>query len=407
MSPPRPLPPDIDIDSNSFCGDEDTASLSFGHIFQPQPVRATPGSLVWGTEPEDTSFGATYFPGPDNSLGLFTTDPQYLATAASALPQGSPTPPPRLEIQGYEIEGGWTFDALGQTHYVPHGRIEDVPEDVDANDLPLIENSSTFFHEQLPATTTPPPRPQQRPIQLIPLDRLPLGDWSNTYTRSGPLPPSPQYHDDDDDFFNSRYESNDRSATPSTCSSPTILLTHSQELTLVEQLLTSIRGAFADIMTLHAKFDALPESRAADLCSTVSEALHVVQASLKRHRAVVPEQWRLRTVSCQRKYNYRLTSLKKTLHRLHTLSTASPRVTHAAIDKFCTLLTQHHAKLSDLALKFHATFDRLHDRHWNAWLSGVRTDLYCRVEARRTARAARVAMGPYGRRPSLVVVEVV
>ncbi|KAJ7033439.1 hypothetical protein C8F04DRAFT_1234838 [Mycena alexandri] len=378
--------------------------------FSPSLSGLRPVLWSWGTERayDDDSFSATYFPGPENSLGLFDIDPKYAAAAGSpsALPRHLPTPPPRLEVQGYEIEGGWSFDATGQTHYVPHHRgIEEVDEDVDANVLHLA-NDPSFLHEQLPATTTPPPRPKQRPIELIPsplLDRLPLGDGSNT--RVGLLPPSPQYHE-----FSGSFGFKDHSTTPSTSSSPTILLTHSQELSMVEQILASIRVGFMDIMSLHTKFVVLPASDGTDMCNTVGDALHEVQTSLKRHRAVVPEQWRLRTGSCQRKYDYRLMSLKKTLQRLHTLSTASPRINQ--VDKFCKLLEQHNAKLSDLAVKFNATFDRLRDRHWNTWLAGVRTDLQCRVDARkeerRNARAAR--LGPYeysihrARRPSVVEV---
>ncbi|KAJ7744690.1 hypothetical protein B0H16DRAFT_1559850 [Mycena metata] len=413
MSSQHPLRRDIDTDSNSVYhvnDSTDTAqgSLSSGHILQPQPVMATPGSLVWGTERvyDENSFGTTYFPGPDNSLGLFDTDPKHWTAASSprASPRHPPTPPSGLEIQGYEIEGGWSLDG---THYVPHHRaIEEVDEDVDANVLHLA-NHSAVFPEQLPATTTPPPRPKQRPIELIPsplLDRLPLGDESNT--RTDLLPPSPHHHE-----FSRSFEFKDHSTTVSTCSSPTNLLTHSQELSMVEQILASIRIGFMDIMSLHTKFGVLPASDGTGMCNTVTDALYAVQTSLKRHRAVVPEQWRLRTGSCQRKYDQRLMSLKKTLQRLHTLSTASPRINQ--VDKFCKLLEQYNTKLSDLAVKINATFDRLHDRHWNTWLAGVRTDLQCRVDARKkerkTARAAR--LGPYeysihrqGRRPSVVEV---
>ncbi|KAJ7672109.1 hypothetical protein B0H17DRAFT_1141265 [Mycena rosella] len=412
----------------SYRANNTTGSSFFagGHIHQPQPMRAIFG-FRGGKDPrvlvqqeddrtflDEESYDATHFPGAENSLGLFSTDPKYAAAAAGSPSRPRhrwPTPPPRREIADYEREGGWSFDASGRTCYVPHGGIKEVDEDEDddmvAQDL-LVEE--TFLREQpLPPETTPPPRPVPRTVELVPLsflDRLPFGDGPNLYI--GALPPSsPQLHD-----FPGLFDFNDdRSTTPSTCSSPTIL-TQSQELNIVEQNLLSIMTGSLDIVSLHATFAALSAPSDADLalCHQVGEALHAVQESLKRRSLVSPEEWRLRSVSCQRKYDHRLMSLRKTLQRLHVLSSAPPRVHQ--FTKLRDMLKHYHAKLADLAAKFNATFDRLRCRHFSILLSSVYKDVQRRTEARKEERkTARAARRPYesvfhreGRRPSLVEV---
>ncbi|KAJ7496596.1 hypothetical protein FB451DRAFT_1549689 [Mycena latifolia] len=412
-----------------------TASTSFRHIRQPQPIRAIAGSRLWGTDSrflarqeadrtyvDEYSYGATYFPGPENTLGLFSTDPDYSAVADSPSrpPRHlQPTPPARRQIRGYDIEGGWSFDASGRTRYVPHGGIKEVdeeeedltatmPQDVD----PLAEESRTFFDGQpLPPETTPPPRPVHRTVELLPpsiLDRLSLGDGSTAYI--GALPPTSPHESHD---FSGSFNFNDRSTTPATCSSPTIL-TQSQELNIVEQNLVSIMTGSLDIVSLHATFAALPGPLDADLalCDQVGQALHAVEKSLKRRSQISPEEWRLRSASCQRKYDHRLMSLRKTLQRLHLLSTAAPRARVHQLTKLRNLLKHHHAKLSDLAAKFNATFDRLRSRHFSNLLGDVYNDIQRRVEGRKEERkTARAARRPYesvfyreGRRPSLVEV---
>ncbi|KAJ7125403.1 hypothetical protein C8R44DRAFT_783026 [Mycena epipterygia] len=395
-----------------------STSSSLGHIHHPQPVRATPGSFVWGTDShplarqadlDDYSHGATYFPAPSNTLGLFPTNPEYSAIAGS--PSGPPrhlppTPPARLEIQDFDIEGGWSFDAVGRTHYVPHGRIKEVGEGDD--DLPGMAqdvDSCTFSDEQsLPPETAPPPRPVHRTFELLPLsllDRLPLGDGSNTYI-------APHPHDSPASFV-----FNDRPTTPETFSSPPTILTQSQEFNIIKQNLMSLMTASLDIISLHATFAALPKPVDADLalCNQVGETLHAVQKSLERRSGIPPEEWRLRSISCQRKYDYRLMSLRKTLQRLHLLSKTAPRVNQ--FTKIRDLLKQHQEKLSDLAAKFNATFDRLKLRHFRNLVTNVYNDIQQRVDGRReerkTARAARLGSYGYafhreGRRPSMVKV---
>ncbi|KAJ7935383.1 hypothetical protein B0H13DRAFT_525654 [Mycena leptocephala] len=243
------------------------------------------------------------------------------------------------------------------------------------------------------------------PIELIPLPRLPLGDESNTRIRIGP-PPSPRFHK-----FSGSVELNDHSTIRTTSSSPTIL-TRSQELDFVEQILASIMTASLDINSLHARFSALPKPNPADraLCDKVGEGLHAVQESLSRHRVFPPEQWSLRSSSCRRKYECRLMSLqRRTLRRLHILSAVSPRINQ--LTRFRKLLEQYDTKLSDLAVKFNSMFDRLYDRHWNITLTSVLVDIDRRVAARKlerkTARAARLHDYPFyrnGRRPSMMEV---
>ncbi|KAF8161761.1 hypothetical protein K438DRAFT_306625 [Mycena galopus ATCC 62051] len=189
------LDPSYHIDNTA------STSLSLGHILQPQPMRPIPRSLArkadWRVAPQDDdrtyldedSFAATCFPAPENTLGLFSTDPKYSAVAGSSgyHPRHMPTPPTRRKIEDYEREGGWSFDAIGQTHYVPHAGIMVVDED-DKN----LAIPDSFLEQELPPDTTPPPRPKQRPIELIPLpvlDRLPLGPLGDkSKTRIGPPP---------------------------------------------------------------------------------------------------------------------------------------------------------------------------------------------------------------------------
>ncbi|KAJ7099341.1 hypothetical protein B0H15DRAFT_1018610 [Mycena belliarum] len=406
----------------------DHATTSFRHIHQPQPIRPIPG--VWDglarevdrTYVDEHSYDATNFPGPQNTLGLFSSDPKHSAAVASPSRPSRHTPLARRKIQDYEIQGGWSFDASGRTHYVPHGGIKEVSEDGD--DLPptvprdvdlLVEESPTFFeNEPLPPETTPPPRPVQRTVELLPLSflsRLALGEGSNTYT--GALPPTSPH--DLHDFTSDLFDSNDPSTTmtPSTCSSSTpAILTQSQELNIVEQNLMSLTTGSLDVVSLHATFAALPGPLDADLalCNQIGEALHAVQESLRRRAQISPEEWRLRSTSCQRKYDYRLISLRKTLQRLHLLSASAPRVHQ--FSRLRELLKHHYAKLSDLAAKFNATFDRLRSRHFSNLLGDVYTDIQRRTEGRKEERKIlRAARRPYdsvfhreGRRPSLVEV---
>ncbi|KAJ6534034.1 hypothetical protein DFH09DRAFT_1284297 [Mycena vulgaris] len=422
MSPQQDLSGGWDVDFDpSYHGDHMNTASTSSFIHHPRPVRATTGSLVWGTDPralarpkdtrthyDEDSYRATYFPGHKNTLGLFSADPNYSAAADS--PSHTPrhfqrTPLARRQIQDYDIEGGWTHDVSGRTHYVPHGGIKEVDEDDDTMAYdPLAEESRTFLDEQpLPPETTPPPRPIPRTVELLPislLDSLPPGDTSGAYIGAPPSSSPELFHDFSFDF-------NDRPTTPATPSSPTIL-TQSQELNIVEQNLVSIMTGSLDIVSLHATFGALPVPLDADLalCDQLSEALNAVQKSLKRRADIPPEEWRLRSVSCQRKYDHRLMSLQKTLKRLHFLSTAAPRVNQFA--KLRELLKHHHAKLSDLAAKFNATFDRLHVRHFSVLLMGVYNEtqrrLDARKEERKTSRAARWPYGSAFRRPSLVEV---
>ncbi|KAJ7647883.1 hypothetical protein FB45DRAFT_1020094 [Roridomyces roridus] len=384
------------------------------HIHHPQPVRAIPG-LAWGTDqlrkhsvkrthPDDLSGETTCFPDPENALGIFSDSPstkyRSFARPLDGIHQRlQQTPPVRpKQIQDYQVEGGWSFDAAGRAHYVPSGGVEEIgdAEEVMPPVDVLVDASHTFFdQDQLPPGTTPPPGPIQRTIELLPLpvlDRLPLGDGSNTYL-GGPPPPS--VHD-----FSFHYDDD-----PTPCSSPT-LLTQSQELHIIEQNLLSIVTSSLAVGSLHAKFAAVPAPSKEDLwlCDRVSEALHAVETSLRRRSQIPAEEWSLRSTSCQRKYDRRLLSLRKTLQRLHSLSTLARA---SQLDKIRALLKQHHAKLSDLAHKFNATFDRLHLRHVSTILSDLYNDIQRRVdgrkEDRKTARAAaRVRLLREGRRPSLV-----
>ncbi|KAJ7799957.1 hypothetical protein B0H14DRAFT_3491076 [Mycena olivaceomarginata] len=248
----------------------------------------------------------------------------------------------------------------------------------------LADDSRTF---ELPLDVTPPPRPNQRPIELIPFSDLqPPPGLRRQYTH-GPTPPNhttfptttsarpafpsltavlwvtnpiwplvlhlPDCYD---------VSSNDPcNTTRTTCPSPTIS-TLSQELESVQKALASITTASLDIVSLHARFGALPSSTvAADraLCDRVGKTIHAVQEAVRRHRAVPAEQWWLRSASCRRKYDHRLMSLQRTLSRFHALCSVSPRVNR--IHKLRKLLEQHEAKLAGLGCEIQCgMFDRLH-----------------------------------------------
>ncbi|KAJ6497414.1 hypothetical protein C8R45DRAFT_926130 [Mycena sanguinolenta] len=439
-----------------------STSLSLGHVLQPQPRRPITRSLAreadWRavapqqddrTHFDEDSYSATYFPGPDNSLGLFSTDPNY-AIAPSGHPEHLPTPPTRQKIQDYEREGGWSFDAMGRTHYVPHGGIMAVDEDEES--LDYGQDSHTFIDPQFPPGSTPPPRPIQRPLELIPLpllDGLPLGPpgirppspsravfipvgshdipaldscafpdkrlppvgTTSPHAQQSPLIDRPPLGDESNTHISlsppRSFRSNHGSANRLR-RSPSTMLTRSQEFNVVEKTLASITTASLEIVSLHARFGALPKPDAADgtLCDRVGETLHAVEESLRRHRVVPADQWNLRSVSCRRKYDCRITSLQRTLGRLHSLSVVSPRVNQ--VHKVRKLLQQHLAKLSDLAAKFNDMFDRLDDRIFNGLLAGMRAEYQRGVSARKQDRKA-ARLGPYehafhrlGRRPSLV-----
>ncbi|KAJ7286891.1 hypothetical protein C8J57DRAFT_1282270 [Mycena rebaudengoi] len=226
--------------------------------------------------------------------------------------------------------------------------------------------------QDLPADATPPPRPVPRSIDLLPpsiLERLPLGDGSNVRLPLGDhLVAAPAFWSRDSTPLPSPPPYRSRKSSASSQKS----------------------------------FAALPFAVDAHLtlCDRIGEALHAVQL------------WHLRSESCQRKYDHRLMSLRKTLQRLHRLANAFP--------------LRHHTKLADLADKFNATFDRLKVRHLHRILSDAyadavkripfphtTTDLFdCSGRRRGRPRAPPARLGRYdyalhreGRRPSLVVAQ--
>ncbi|KAJ6631365.1 hypothetical protein B0H10DRAFT_2207038 [Mycena sp. CBHHK59/15] len=390
---------------------------------------AVPGTFLWGDQTvdpydnhttyhdDDDTCVANFFPSDSNALGIFSTDPKYAGFSGPTRDSRrrlQPTPPTRLEIQGYQIEGGWTYDASGGTYYVSHGGIKEVGEDDGelANETqpldPLAEDSQTFFDEEpLPPDTTPPPRPIHRPIELLPLhvpERLPLHDGSNTLSSQPPPLTSRE--------FRSLPGCSGVVLSPSLAVGSPPVLTLSQELNLVEQNLLSLATGSLDVASLHNSFAALPFPLDAHLtlCDAIGEALHAVHQSLKRRSGIAAEEWRLRSDSCKR----------KTLERLRRLANSPPlRVNQ--FDRVLELLNQHHAKLSDLAGKFNATFDRLRIRHLHKLLTDAcaeaqrrrpfpQTDTLdgiLKKEERKTARSARLRRYDYalhreGRRPSLV-----
>ncbi|KAJ7198478.1 hypothetical protein GGX14DRAFT_469420 [Mycena pura] len=337
-----------------------------------------------------------------NSLGMFSVDANYhipadaravlLDSIYASASYSEPAPPAahaRLEIQDYEREGGWSFDATGRTHYVPHGRIVQLADSEDGAGSDAIVDDSRTSLDALPPDAPPPPRPMQRTVELIPnavLDRLPyVCDASPGYAPRPPSVATPAHHD----YSHSPFD--------------------------FEQNLASIETGCQDIVSLHAKFAALPAPNTADLalCAQIGDALHAVRRSLQRRTQILPEQWCLRSMSCQSKYDYRLMSLKRTLRRLHALSDVSLCALSAnQYERVRRLLEQHHAKLSDLAAKFNATFDRLRIRHFSSVLRNVYSEIQHHVEKQkqikeeRRTRTVRVAqLGHWkGRRPSTVAV---
>ncbi|KAK7057781.1 hypothetical protein R3P38DRAFT_2843004 [Favolaschia claudopus] len=414
-----PLP----FDDFYHANDSASTSATLAHIHQPQPVRPI-GSVVLGQRPRTLASrlqqqlgvvqspaafrGKDNFPGPENSLGLFSTDPKYYSVADSSMwhPALPPTPHALRRIQDLEREGGWSFDATGQTHYAPHGRIMTV-DPVEENDIIPNEESLTYLDEPLPPQTTPPPRPKQRTINLIPspiLDRLPLGEQTNvqaneaSFTHPNEPPPLPKQRTIDllpfehlplgEDTNN--IQANGNITTHTTCHSPP---TTSPRQDNIEKVLASIMTALLDVVSLHAKFGALPKPDDADrdLCDRVRNALCAVQESLHRHQTLPVEQCRMRSASYRHKYDRRINSLHRTLRRLHSLSSMSPRATQ--ITRLRKLLESHDTKLSDLARKFNGMFDRLRERYLHARLTTLYADFQRRVTAikedRRNTRQAR------------------
>lgn len=120
---------------------------------------------------EDTS--ASLYPPNRNTLGvIFNSDASGDAPPIwESLPTSEPSAAPRLQIQDYEIEGGWTQFA-GQTFYQSGGSIDDIGEH-DENHTFAREQSDDLDSETapLPETTTPPPRPApQLPAFLPPVE---------------------------------------------------------------------------------------------------------------------------------------------------------------------------------------------------------------------------------------------
>ncbi|KAJ7072906.1 hypothetical protein C8F01DRAFT_1105664, partial [Mycena amicta] len=283
----------------------------------------------------------------------------------------------RLQIQDYdtEREGDWIFDAAGQTVYVPHGTITEMP---DGDEDALLDGTLARYliadAEELPLDVPAPPRPLMRERILLPLevvDNLPL--HQDFQYRSI----SPNHHQ-----LPSKSYDHDVASSLSRNTTPPSILTQSQEL---QQHLMSLSNGSVDILSLHSASssrlflkDALfsdnrdqqfisqrePDPAALALCEQIGEALQAVRHSLER-RAV--EVWCTvgQSTGCsQTRYDARLLSLKRTLQKLHNLSSVSIGTlrTHQ-FTRLRGLLEQHRAKFCDLAHKFNTTFDRLHSRY--------------------------------------------
>nr|GAT58386.1 predicted protein [Mycena chlorophos] len=256
-------------------------------------------------------------------------------------------------------EGGWETDAFGNAVYQPYGKIDEIPDDVDAEDYLAQHGDELWFEEgsELDEGIPPPPPPVPRTIPLLPLelvDNLPLHSYSETPPRLSTPASSGLYP-------HSR-PSLSRNPTPA----PALPLRSSSSASGThEQLCTSLSNASADVLSLRSKLalQRKPDSAALALCEQIVLALNAVRGALER---------RLNSSSRQQttgmRHDARLLSLKRTLQKLHTLSAlrfdyGTRDLRAHQLTRVRSILEQHRSKFYDLARKFNATFDRLHIRH--------------------------------------------
>ncbi|KAF7294063.1 hypothetical protein MKEN_01452700 [Mycena kentingensis (nom. inval.)] len=318
---------------------------------------------------------------PLNTLGLFGfAEPPALSAASSA--HISPAPPrrhTRRQLQHYdpEREGGWMFDALGGTRYVPHGRIEEVRAGTESrsgnseeSDVVLaldVEMDDAGYALPLP----PPPDALRRTVPLLPLevvDNLPLpgagadaySAWESTAPKRRRKPLALPVHD----YDRTTNDENTKTHTKRT----SLTQTRSQEqLYVLRQHITSLGDGCRNVVSLHSKLASQenPDIAALTLCGQIDDALRAVRGSLERRGEVSSAQWKgSQSASARGRYESRLVSLKRTLQKLRTLSAVSVGSLRAhQLTRLRGILEQHRAKLVDLACKFDATLDRLHIRH--------------------------------------------
>ncbi|KAF7290059.1 hypothetical protein HMN09_01311000 [Mycena chlorophos] len=238
-------------------------------------------------------------------------------------------------------EGGWETDAFGNTVYQPYGKIDEIPDGVDAEEyLAQHGDQLRLFGEgsELDEGIPPPPPPIPRTIPLLPLDQL------EVVPASAPLPFA--------------------QPDPSTCiASAVVLVKHQGRTNNSARRSQTLRLTCFRYVPYKLALQRKPDSAALALCEQIVLALNAVRGALER---------RLNPSSRQQttgmRHDARLLSLKRTLQKLHNLSAlrfdCGTRDLRAhQLTRVRSILEQHRSKFYDLARKFNATFDRLHIRH--------------------------------------------
>jgi hypothetical protein len=144
----------------------DTTTITHEHIpeiFSPQ----------YADSASQPPYPTYYHPSP---LGLFAEGdgtPFPPVEPDTQMEVEDPLRPPRLQVEGYTIEGGWQPDGFGGIRYQEYGKVEDVS---DSNNhgkkskstsegnsiIPGDYDGPITITSPLPSTATPPPAPNFR-----------------------------------------------------------------------------------------------------------------------------------------------------------------------------------------------------------------------------------------------------
>ncbi|KAF9462386.1 hypothetical protein BDZ94DRAFT_1261234 [Collybia nuda] len=288
-----------------------------------------------------------------NPLGLRNTG--LSEAGASSGHWGSPytrtsTPQPiRRALHGYTIEGGWQQDEFGGYRRVEGGKLEEINHDVYEATTPVPHGlhdqvlgylGPMRMTEPLPSATTPPPRPMPRTVEMLRSTSTggsvrgitgPTRALSSLSFTSPPISGPPEV-----DILTSNLRFVD------------IALTCVDNLSLV---FTAANNLF----DVHSNVDA---------CDRIKTSLLHVKASLARRSRFSEDQWRTGSQSSHLKYNERLSSLERTIHKFCKFENyvRTHRTTSKLVKKSVDKLQEYESKFLNLNIKFNAHFDRIRIR---------------------------------------------
>jgi len=319
-----------------------------------------------------------------------------------------------LQEQGYQIQSaGWSEDAFGKLSYIPHGTIEEVNDDahdIQDNDHemnPTHEDNDNDAHANDDTTGN---FPNLRPTSSL-SSLGAIGDRRNTFgipVTSSPLPasctpPPPPRLLNQSLFFSpsspapgslpAGTNTAQPRAPPALRDAMQTVLDQATEITLLQDNMSLLASAETDLKHMHTWFYAQRPHETftdhIDCCAVIQESIQSIRESLNNRKRLGEEEWGVKSPKWHERYAERLYSLQRTLQRLLSVRATierrklKPHHVTLVLEK----LLQHHLKLSDLAHKFKASFERLQLRHLHWLLEQAHNEATRKGEALRASHS--------------------